>query len=136
MEPDEELTNFRAKSKHRVERATRIEADPLEYDVRSKRTWAWKLAERLATKAENEAIQLSAIREFLKRTDPEPQREPTTVNATFNAPVVIRWDLSAPEIPPPSALTEPKNTFSNGSSDSTSSSVIADGERPPSASTT
>jgi len=66
----------------------------------------------------------------IEHFDPVPK---PTIAAQFNGPVVIRWDLSAPEIPPVSARTGLRSTSSDGSNGSASSSVIEDGERPPSA---
>lgn len=67
----------------------------------------------------------------IEHFDPAPKA--SVLAAQFNGPVVIRWDLSAPEIPPVSGPMAHKSTFSDGSNGSASSSVIADGERPPSA---
>lgn len=45
---------------------------------------------------------------------------------------VIRWDMTAPEIPPAGVRMAPRNGSSSGSNGSTSLSAIEDGERPPS----
>ena|SRR3990167_210423 len=71
---------------------------------------------------------VQAARIILEHYEPKP-----ILHATVNGPVVIRWDLSAPEILPVSARTGLKSTSSDGSNGSPSLCVIEDGERPPSA---
>lgn len=57
----------------RDEKSERAESAPVEYDFHAKRTWAWRKVEKLATSARKEETRLAALREFLKRTDPEPK---------------------------------------------------------------
>ena len=115
----------------RITKEVRMRKDTLEYDYHAKRTLAWRVIERLM-RTGAEPIQLAAALVIIKRTDPEPVRE-TTIQAMFNGPVVMRWDLNNPELSPPGSPTARKNTSSIALPDSTSSSVTADGERPPSA---
>ena len=114
--------------------ADRAEDRLVEYDYHAKRTEMWQHAEKLAKQARKEEVQLAAVREFLKRTDPEPSRLDAG-GVTITGPTVIVWDLSAQEIPPASRAKALRSTSSVDSNGSTSSSAIADGERPPSAST-
>jgi hypothetical protein len=51
----------------------RRHVDPVEYDFHAKRSWAWRKVEALGRSAKKEEVQLAALREFLKRTDPEPK---------------------------------------------------------------
>lgn len=90
--------------------------DNLERALRGKRHWQW------------------ATDQVLKRTDPVP-KEPA-VQLTTQGPTLIVWDLSAREIPSPSASarmglssTSSVNSAGNGFP---SWSVTGDGERPPS----
>lgn len=52
---------------------------------------------------------------------------------TGGGPMVVIWNTTATEVPPASARTALSSTSCAGSNGSTSSSVIAAGERPPSA---
>lgn len=55
------------------------------------------------------------------------------VAPSLTGSLTVVWDMSAREVPPGSHRMALNGTSSNGSSDSASSSVIEDGERPPSA---
>jgi hypothetical protein len=52
---------------------------------------------------------------------------------SVTTPVTIHWDMTSREIAPASDRTAPSSMSSDASNGSTSSSAIADGERPPSA---
>lgn len=76
---------------------------------------------------------LAACREVLDRSEPKPSSTTPLLSPQGQGTIVIRWDTSAPEIPPASARTALSSTSSAGSNGSTASSAIAAGERPPSA---
>ena len=120
-----DFASFRPGDKVPVERVMRTEPDQLEYDVRAKRTWAWTRTEKLAEHAANEAIQLAALREFLKRTDPEPSSAPPTQIA-----LVFTW--KEPPLTSDSSSSHPAlSTPSSSSSDaSTLLSATEDSARP------
>lgn len=97
--------------------------DPVQYDLQQKRAWAWQQTERLARKARSEMVRLVALREFLKRTDPEPT--PSLV-ANLNGPVLIQWGASSP----PSLPAPAKPSSTPDSAASTSSSATEASENP------
>ena len=68
-----EFEKIDPQDKMRVNRVERARAEPVEYDFHAKRTWAWRKIEKLARSAERQELQLAALREFVKRTDPEPK---------------------------------------------------------------
>ena len=123
---DRELENFRAKSKVRVTRALRTHEEALEYDVRAKRTWAWTQVEKLAEKAKAEAIRLLALREYLKRTDPEPSTHQTL---NVNGPLMLGW-REPRELSNSSNHPSRSGPSSSNSDASTSSSATEDSARP------
>jgi hypothetical protein len=77
-------------------------------------------------------VRLKAARQFFELADVLPK---STVHQslTGGGSLTVVWDVSAREIHPASDRTALSSTSSNGSNGSTSSSVIEDGERPPSA---
>ena len=100
----------------------RAELMPLEYDVQAKRTWAWTQHRTSSREhAENEAIQLAALREFLKRTDPEPSSAPPTQIAlvfTWKEPPMSGSSSSPPALNMPSSSSSAASTSSSATEDS------------------
>lgn len=121
-----ELPNFPDKPKILADRVMRTEPDALEYDVRSKRTWAWTQVEKLAAKAAAEAIRLAALREYLKRTDPEPSTHQTL---NLNGPVLLGWKEPTSTPMKSSSPALPNGPSSSSSDASTSSSATEDSAR-------
>src|SRR3990167_708218 len=102
--------------------------DPEGFEITRLLDLARAVMRRVLLRRRIDTLSVQAAAKILEHYEPKP-----TFSATINGPVVIRWDLSSPEIPPVSARMELRSMSSDGSNGSAFSSVIEDGERPPSA---
>lgn len=92
----------------------------------------WAVIVRTALQTQDMRAAQRAQQMLADRIDPIPRADPSQSITVGGNLTVLRWDMTAPEIPPASHRTVPRNGYSNGSNGSASSSAIADGERPPS----
>ena len=50
--------------------------DPLGYDLKARRDWAWTRLEKLAEHAESENVRYACLKEYIARLDPIPNGVP------------------------------------------------------------